>query len=194
MLVLAPVPFTGWGYAVQAAMPAILAYYFSHEWLDAEDTEERGIVALVGIMGVLCVLAITWPDTFLPVLGLALFVGGRVLASRPRPLARHGTRWWGGRYRHGDLRMAGCKSPSEGIRGPNLNTRPVFGLPSFVPLVRGGSMEPAGLKENGIWPFLSNSWPKGPDTATNRRSGDKQSVGNYHAELAYCLARYILGL
>lgn len=83
ILVLAPIPLTGGGYAVRAAMPAILTYYFAREWLDAEDPEEHGVVALVGIMGVLCVLAITWPDTFLPVLILALLVGaGCWLAGR----------------------------------------------------------------------------------------------------------------
>ncbi|HUW97614.1 MAG TPA: hypothetical protein VMV40_02070 [Acidiferrobacter sp.] len=63
------------GYAVRAAMLTIFAYYFAHEWLDTEDPEERGVVALVGIMGVLCVLAITWPSMFLPVLTTALLVG-----------------------------------------------------------------------------------------------------------------------
>ena len=75
MLVLAPIPLAGDYDPIDAVMPAALAYYFIHEWLDAEDLEERGVVALVGIMGVLCVLAITWSATFLPVLGLALFVG-----------------------------------------------------------------------------------------------------------------------
>ncbi len=83
MLVLAPVPFTGWGYAVRAATPALLAYVFAQEWLDAEDDTERGIVALVGTFGVLFVLAITWPATLLPVLGLALLTGaGCWLAGR----------------------------------------------------------------------------------------------------------------
>ncbi|WP_298137393.1 hypothetical protein [Acidiferrobacter sp.] len=40
-------------------------------------------MALVGIMGVLCILAIIWPTTFLPVLGLALLAGaGCWLAER----------------------------------------------------------------------------------------------------------------
>lgn len=52
---LAPGPLTCGGYSGKAAMPVILTYCFAHEWLDAEDPEERGVVALVGIMGVLCV-------------------------------------------------------------------------------------------------------------------------------------------
>lgn len=105
ILVLAPIPLAGHYYPIEAAMPAVLAYYFAHEWLDAEDPEERGVVALVGIMRVLCVLAITWPATFLPVLGLALFVGvgcwlgGLVgtpteVAATGAPLARDGPGRW----------------------------------------------------------------------------------------------------
>ena len=81
-MVFAPIPLAGRYYPIEAAIPAGLAYYYIHEWLAAEDPEERGIVALVGIMGVLCILAITWP-AILPVLGLASLTGaGCWLAGR----------------------------------------------------------------------------------------------------------------
>ena len=70
-------------YAIKAAIPAGLAYYYVHEWLAAEGREERGIVALVGTFGELAILAVIWPATFLPVLVIALFVGaGCWLAGR----------------------------------------------------------------------------------------------------------------
>lgn len=83
ILVLAPVPLAGDYYAIKAAIPAALAYYYAHEWLAAEGREERGIVALVGIFGELAILAVIWPTTFLPVLVIAAFVGaGCWLAGR----------------------------------------------------------------------------------------------------------------
>ncbi|MDA8205392.1 MAG: hypothetical protein M0Z36_04935 [Thermaerobacter sp.] len=83
MLVLAPIPLAGSYYPIEAIMPAGMAWYFTHEWLDAEDPEERGVVVVVGVMGELCILAITWPAIFLPVLVMALFVGaGCWLAGR----------------------------------------------------------------------------------------------------------------
>jgi hypothetical protein len=54
ILVPAPISLAGHYYPIEAAMSAILAYYFAHEWLDAEDPEERGVVALVGIIGGYC--------------------------------------------------------------------------------------------------------------------------------------------
>lgn len=81
-LVLAPIPLAGRYYQIEAAIPATLAYYYIHEWLAAEDPEDRGIVALVGIFGELAILAVIWP-VLLPVLGLGLFVGvGCWLAGR----------------------------------------------------------------------------------------------------------------
>ncbi|MDA8119040.1 MAG: hypothetical protein M0Z85_03110 [Gammaproteobacteria bacterium] len=82
VLVLAPIPLAGGYYAIKAAIPAGLAYYYVHEWLAAEDPQERGIVALVGTFGELAILAVIWP-VLLPVLALALFVGvGCWLAGR----------------------------------------------------------------------------------------------------------------
>jgi len=84
-LVLAPIPLAGRYYPIEAVIPAGLAYYYIHEWLTAEDPEERGIVALVGIFGELAILAIIWPAAFLPVLVLAGLVGiGCWLAGRRR--------------------------------------------------------------------------------------------------------------
>ena len=82
-LVLAPIPLAGGYYAIKAAIPAALAYYI-HEWLAIEDPQERGIVALIGILGELAILAVIWPAAFLPVLVLAGLVGvGCWLAGRP---------------------------------------------------------------------------------------------------------------
>ena len=82
ILVLAPIPLAGRYYPIEAAIPATLAYYYAHEWLAAEDPEDRGIVALIGILGELAILAVIWP-VLLPVLVIALFVGvGCWLAGR----------------------------------------------------------------------------------------------------------------
>ena len=99
-----------WSAYVKAAMPAALIYIFAQQWLDAEDDTERGIVALVGTFGVLFFLAITWPATFLPVLGsrcLRVPVAGWRVGGRGR-FACQGRRvfFWKlisqgrGKYRH----------------------------------------------------------------------------------------------